>query len=81
MMNIVLQNTKNQETLGNYKNTDSVFDTIWSTMDPKNVRKRSFFPDALFLHLPWDSPTFSAESPIPNAQKRLFGPEVLFQRS
>ena len=44
----------------------------WSTIDPKNVRKR--FLDALFFHFPWDLQTFSAQGPIPNAPKRLFGP-------
>ena len=36
------------------------------------TQKRFFFPDALFLHVPWDLSTFSAEGPIPNAPKCVF---------
>ena len=38
-----------------------------SQKSPKTV----IFPDTLlFLHFPWNLSTFSAESPIPNAQKK-----------
>ena len=58
---------KHRKTLGKIVETQtSFFGTIWSTMDPKTVQKRSFFPNALFLHVPWDLPTFSAGGPIPN---------------
>ena len=72
---------KFRERLEISQNTDSFFGTIWSTMGQKKVRKRSFFPAHCFLHFPWDLPTFSAEGPIPNAQKGTFLPEVLIQRS
>ena len=69
---------------GNGQNTDSVLSTIWSTMDPKKRPKTVIFPDALFLHFPWDLPKFSAEGPITNAQKGacLRGPipKVLIMR-
>ena len=40
-------------------------------------RKRSklaIFPNALFLHFPWDLPTILARGPNPNAKKALFRP-------
>ena len=44
------------------------FGTIWSSMDPKKRPKTVFFPYTLFfLHVSWDLPTFSAESPFSNA--------------
>ena len=63
------------------QNTDSVLGTIWSSMDPKKVRKKDIFPDALFLHFTWDLSTCSAEVPMPSAQKGTVLPEVLLQRS
>ena len=39
------------------------------------------FPNALFLHFPWDLPKILARGPNPNAQKRRFSTEVLSQRS
>ena len=47
----------------------------------RNGPKTVIFPNALFLHFPWDLSTSLAESPIPNAQKYVFRPEVLFQKS
>ena len=42
----------------------------------KKGPKTVIFSNALFFHFPWDLPTFSAESSITNAQKRLFlGPK------
>ena len=73
------------------KNTRDVGESIktWSPVfarygqpwTQKKGPKTTIFPNALFLHFSLDLPTFPAESPILNAQKRLFGPEVLFQRS
>ena len=48
-------------------------------MDQRNP-KTVIFPYALFLHFPWDLSTCSAQGPIPNAPKCLFGPEVLIQK-
>ena len=62
--NVVRKCKKTQETLGKYQNM--------AIHGPKKGPKTAIFPDALFLRFPWDLPTFSAEGPIPNAQKRRF---------
>ena len=48
---------------------------------PEKGPTLAIFPNALFLHFPWDLPTILARGPNPNAQKRRFSPEVLIQRS
>ena len=62
---------KFQGTLGNLSKHGLLF---WHDMvnhgPKKKVRKRSSFPAHCFLHFPWDLPTFSAEGPIPNDQKK-----------
>ena len=46
-------NTKHARNMGNCQNTDSRFDTIWSSMDhQKKLRKTAIFPDALFYVFP-----------------------------
>ena len=72
---------KHEKHWENSQNMVSFFGTIWPSVDPKKVRKRAIFPNALFLHFPWDLPTIFARGPIPNGQKRHFSPEVLNQRS
>ena len=68
---VTWESAKTQETLGNYQNMVSCFRTIWSTMDPKQV-KNGHFPQRLVFALLLGFATFSAEGPIPNAQKTLF---------
>ena len=52
-----------------------------ATHGPQKGPKLAIFPNALFLHFPWDLPTILARSPNPNAQKRRFSTEVLIQKS
>ena len=68
---------KNARKKENDQNTDSFLGTIWPSTGPKTA----IFPNALFLHFPWDLPTIFAGGPIPNAKKGTFSPEVLIQRS
>ena len=72
---------KMQESLGNCQNTDSVLGAIWSTLDPKKVRKRPFSSTHCFYISPRFANVFLTWSPVPKAQKGTFSPEVLFQRS
>ena len=70
--NVVRKCKKTQENIGNISNMVSLFWHDMAIQGPKNDPKTVIFPDALFFTLPWDLPTFSAEGPIPNAQKRRF---------
>ena len=73
--------TKTRETLGKFTNRGL---HLWHGMaiqGPKKGPKTAIFTDALFLRFLWDLPTIFAGGPNPNAQKRRFSPEVLFQRS
>ena len=79
--NVVRKCKKTQETLGKLSKHGLLFSHDMAIHGPKKGPKTAIFPDALFLRFPWDLPTFSAEGPIPNAQKRRFWPEVLIQRS
>ena len=62
----------NKKQWENYQNMVSLFWHDMAIHGPKKGPKTAIFPDALFLRFPWDLPTFSAEGPIPNAQKRRF---------
>ena len=67
------------------KNMVSLFGHDMAIHGPKKGPKTAIFPDALFLRFPWDLPKFSAEGPIPNAQKTQFltrgpNPKVLIMR-
>ena len=59
--------------------------TTWSTMDQK-MSKNGLFPGHIvFLHSPWDLPTFSAERSISKRLKMPFwargsNPKVLIMR-
>ena len=63
MVIIVRENTKCQETFGNYQNKDSFFFLArygqrW-TKKKKTSENGLFSPTHCFLHFPWDLPTIS----------------------
>ena len=72
---------KKRKILGKLSKHGLLFWHDMATHGPKKGPKTAVFPDALFLHFPWDLPTILAGGPNPNAQKRRFWPEVLIQRS
>ena len=72
---------KTRETLGKLSKHGLHLWHGMATHGPKKGPKLAIFPNALFLRLPWDLPTILDRGPNPNAQKRRFSTEVLFQRS
>ena len=70
--NVVRKCEKTQEITGKLSKHGLHLWHGMATHGPKKGPKTAIFPDALFLRVPWDLPTFSAEGPIPNAQKRRF---------
>ena len=72
---------KTRETLGKFTKHGLLFWHDMAIRGPEKGAKTAIFPNALFLHFPWDLPTIFARGPIPNGQKRHFSPEVLNQRS
>ena len=60
MVIMAWENAKHRKHWGKYQNMVSCFRTMWSTMDPKQV-KNGHFPERFFLHFSWDLPTISAD--------------------
>ena len=79
--NVVRKCRKSRETLEKLSKHGLFFGQDMATHGPKKGPKLAIFPNALFLRFPWDLPTILARGPNPNAQKRRFSTEVLFQRS
>ena len=74
-------NTKTQETLWKTISTKAPFLARYGPPWTPKRSENGHLSQRIGLHFPWDLSTFSAESPIPNAQKDTFLPEVLIQRS
>ena len=72
--NVVRKCKKNTRNIGKLSKHGLLFWHDMAIHGPKKGPKTVIFPDALFLRFPWDLPTFSAESPIPNTKKALFRP-------
>ena len=72
---------KTQEITGKLSKYGLLFWHDMAIHGPEKGPKLAIFPNALFLRFPWDLPTILARGPNPNAQKRRFSTEVLFQRS
>ena len=79
--NVVRKCKKNTRNIGKIIKTWLLFShDMYGHPWTEKRSENGHFPDALFLRFTWDLPTFSAEGPIPNAQKTPFLTRGLIQR-